>query len=673
MAILMPGTAESKDSQLRIKLAVGAGILLCAISLAGSLLILDLAAGPAERSMDLFLLFCLTVGLAHKSRTAAIILFFYFVLTRVPYVLAMPDKTHQPPFLFAVFLFSVFFFTGLIGTVAHHRAAGTHVSGKNVTVKTVLAMIYGGTGGLLGIAGSFIRLGQGTRNDVLLGTAFIAPLLMMFFFTYLGSMPVTAGKPMAVPVDQLQPMRFTVASFFRLAFLGGCLAASDFFGAMCAVLPAFQQQQQQQRMISAPAASTVLSRPAPVQAPAASSYADTGSDDKPSYFEPLAGEADPLKGVESLDKPPIMAPKRLADMVPPVQMEPSEEQAENVFIEALADKKEAAVDEPVKVTYKLWTRYDTRYEGFEKEPELRDFWIEEKLFDKNPSTEQERRSGKRYVSAAVREMTLYPLREGELVIRPGILHASIREEQDSSPLDAERKHLRFTPGEIRIKVKKGGPSRYLAALKPAAQQGKARASVILLIDVSGTMLAEDVPGSRLAAVKKIAEDFIRTKPNANIGVKVFARGTRTLAPLSENRPALDFGKIEAGMIADGTALGDAIFESVLELSPAAGPREIIILTDSGENNAGHLHPLTAADIARRQGVRIHTIGVGEGGMAPFPINDPVLGKRMIRANVRMDDGLYDQLAKITGGGYAKSANVERLNKAFAQLRKTLNV
>ncbi len=200
--------------------------------------------------------------------------------------------------------------------------------------------------------------------------------------------------------------------------------------------------------------------------------------------------------------------------------------------------------------------------------------------------------------------------------------------------------------------------------------------IVIALDTSGSMRAEDFkPHNRLYVAKQVTKEFIQGRKNDRIGLVVFAAMAFTQCPLT-----LDYGilmsfvdMIDFGMIKDGTAIGSAIATAVMRLKNSPGKSKVIILLTDGRNNAGNIDPLTATKIAKKFNIKIYTIGVGRRGMALFPVEDPIFGKRYVRAPVEIDEELLKKIAKETGGKYYRATDAQKLEKIFkeiSQMEKT---
>ena len=150
--------------------------------------------------------------------------------------------------------------------------------------------------------------------------------------------------------------------------------------------------------------------------------------------------------------------------------------------------------------------------------------------------------------------------------------------------------------------------------------------IMLAVDVSTSMLAEDLKPNRLEAAKQVASEFINGRPNDNIGLTIFAGESFTQCPLTVDHGVLLnlFNGIKGdiaqrGLIEDGTAIGMGIANAVTRLKDSKAKSKVIILLTDGSNNRGDISPMTAAEIAKKFGIRVYTIGVGTNGTAPYPV------------------------------------------------------
>lgn len=354
----------------------------------------------------------------------------------------------------------------------------------------------------------------------------------------------------------------------------------------------------------------------------------------------------------------------------------------DIFLKAVIDKTEVYPNEQILLKYDLYTRYDTRYENFEKEGRFRGFWLEYKETDKNVLSETVEYEGKKFIKATIREIALFPIASGKYIVEPGIVRVSIAKES------GEREEMLLKAESFEI-VAKDFPPNYGSSLPspflknfpefnnqitPVFQDGKP--GLLILLDVSSSMLAEDFkPKNRLEAAKNALSEFIKAKPNMRIGVTAFAREVMTVTPLEDATKNLlvDLSRTQVGMLRDGTALGDAILEGVTELRKNEAPKNIIVLLSDGSNNTGHLDPLTAADFARQDNIIIYSISLGRHGLVPFPVDDPIFGKRYVEAEVHVDDETLREIANVTGGKFFKVEHEDQLRSAFEDIEVLSNV
>lgn len=190
----------------------------------------------------------------------------------------------------------------------------------------------------------------------------------------------------------------------------------------------------------------------------------------------------------------------------------------------------------------------------------------------------------------------------------------------------------------------------------------------LALDVSGSMLSQDLQPNRLEAAKKVGSEFITDRPNDNIGLVIFAGESFTQCPLTTDHTVLLnlLNKVDFGMIDDGTAIGLGLASAVNRLKDSQSDSRVIILLTDGTNNRGQIAPLTAADMARSYGIRVYTIGVGTKGMAPTPVQTP-FGIRMQNMPVDIDEKTLTEIASITGGQYFRAEDTEGLRQVYHEI------
>ena len=198
--------------------------------------------------------------------------------------------------------------------------------------------------------------------------------------------------------------------------------------------------------------------------------------------------------------------------------------------------------------------------------------------------------------------------------------------------------------------------------------------IMLAIDISTSMLAEDLRPNRVEAAKNVAASFINGRPNDNIGLVVFARESFTQCPLTTDHAVLLnlFKDVQCGMIEDGTAIGLGLANAVSRIKDSQAISRVIILLTDGENNAGEIAPVTAAEIARTFGIRVYTIGVGTQGQALHPVQTQY-GIQRQYFPVSIDEPVLKNIASITGGQYFRAtdnASLQSIYQEIDQMEKT---
>ncbi len=192
--------------------------------------------------------------------------------------------------------------------------------------------------------------------------------------------------------------------------------------------------------------------------------------------------------------------------------------------------------------------------------------------------------------------------------------------------------------------------------------------IVLALDVSGSMLSQDLQPDRLQAAKKVAAEFVTDRKNDNIGLVIFSGESFTQCPLTTDHAVLLnlLNDIEFGMIEDGTAIGLGLATSVNRLKDSESQSRVVILLTDGTNNRGQIAPLTAADMARSYGIRVYTVGVGTKGMAPTPVQTQ-FGIRMQNLPVDIDEKTLTEIAAMTGGQYFRAQDTEGLRQVYEEI------
>ena len=183
--------------------------------------------------------------------------------------------------------------------------------------------------------------------------------------------------------------------------------------------------------------------------------------------------------------------------------------------------------------------------------------------------------------------------------------------------------------------------------------------ILLILDISGSMRAEDFkPDNRLHAAKAVIHDFLDDRKNDRIGLVVFAGESFTQCPLTLDYRVLGnlLLNVEIGMLEDGTAIGDAIANATNRLRHSTAKSKIAILLTDGENNAGVIDPLTAAQAAKALDIKVYTIGMGKEGGAFIPYHDPIFGLQYSPNRTYVDEETLKQIAEITDGRYFRATD-----------------
>ena len=195
--------------------------------------------------------------------------------------------------------------------------------------------------------------------------------------------------------------------------------------------------------------------------------------------------------------------------------------------------------------------------------------------------------------------------------------------------------------------------------------------IILAMDISGSMLAQDLTPNRLEASKKVAMDFISGRPNDRIGLVIFSGESFTQCPLTTDHKVLKglFNDVKSGMIDDGTAIGMGLATSINRLKDSKTKSKVIILLTDGVNNQGSIAPMTAAEIAQEFKMRVYTIGVGTKGYAPYPFNTPFGNIVYQDVEVKIDEKTLQDIANATNGKYFRATSNKALQEIYKEIDK----
>lgn len=199
--------------------------------------------------------------------------------------------------------------------------------------------------------------------------------------------------------------------------------------------------------------------------------------------------------------------------------------------------------------------------------------------------------------------------------------------------------------------------------------------IMLAMDISTSMLAEDLKPNRMEAAKNVAAEFVSGRPDDNIGLTIFAGESFTQCPMTTDHGSLlnllhgvRTDLASRGLIEDGTAIGMGLANAVSRLKNSKAKSRVVILLTDGSNNRGDISPLTAAQIAKSLGIRVYTIGVGTNKVAPYPM--PVAGGvQYVNLPVEIDTKTLSEIAATTDGNFYRATNNRELKQIYADIDK----
>lgn len=189
--------------------------------------------------------------------------------------------------------------------------------------------------------------------------------------------------------------------------------------------------------------------------------------------------------------------------------------------------------------------------------------------------------------------------------------------------------------------------------------------VVISMDVSQSMLAEDLKPNRLEAAKEVAKKFIEDRPTDRIGLVLYEAEAYTKAPLTTDHDLLiqQLEDVETGMVTPGTAIGLGLITAITRLHESKAKSKVIILMTDGLNNSGDKSPMEAAEYAKVLGITVYTIGVGKEGSAPMP----VFGGFNAQIPVEIDEELLTDIATMTGGKYFRAKSKTELKHIYEEI------
>lgn len=194
--------------------------------------------------------------------------------------------------------------------------------------------------------------------------------------------------------------------------------------------------------------------------------------------------------------------------------------------------------------------------------------------------------------------------------------------------------------------------------------------IMMTLDISSSMLAQDFQPNRIEAAKDIAVRFISGRADDRIGLSIFAAESFTQCPLTKDHAVLMnlFNDVQSGILEDGTAIGMGLATSINRLKDSDAKSKVIILLTDGENNRGSIDPLTAAEMAKTYGIRVYTIGVGTIGTAPYPFQTP-FGIQLQPVEVKIDEATLKEIATTTDGAYFRATDNNKLIEVYKEIDK----
>ena len=195
-------------------------------------------------------------------------------------------------------------------------------------------------------------------------------------------------------------------------------------------------------------------------------------------------------------------------------------------------------------------------------------------------------------------------------------------------------------------------------------------SIVLAMDVSSSMLAEDLRPNRIEASKRVASAFIEGRPTDLIGLVVFSGESFTQCPITSDHSVLLnlMGEMKSGILEDGTALGEGLATAIARIKDSQSKSKVIILLTDGVNNSGSIAPVTAGEIAKTFGIRVYTIGVGRNGTAPYPFKTP-FGIQYQNVEVQIDEEILQQISDATDAKYFRATDNSKLKEIYAEIDK----
>ena len=196
--------------------------------------------------------------------------------------------------------------------------------------------------------------------------------------------------------------------------------------------------------------------------------------------------------------------------------------------------------------------------------------------------------------------------------------------------------------------------------------------IVMAIDVSASMLSQDLKPNRFEALKKVASQFVKDRPNDRIGLVIYAGESYTKTPVTSDKSIIlnALSELTYGQIEDGTAIGMGVAPAVNRLKESKAKSRVIILLTDGVNNTGFIDPQTAAELAAEYGIKVYTVGIGTNGMALSPYALNIDGSIIYRMQqVDIDEPLMKKIAKTTNGRYFRATNNQKLQQIYDEINQ----
>ena len=237
--------------------------------------------------------------------------------------------------------------------------------------------------------------------------------------------------------------------------------------------------------------------------------------------------------------------------------------------------------------------------------------------------------------------------------------------------------LRYWLRPLPIVLRLGAMAMFIVALaRPISESYSEEVTVegvdiVLAIDSSSSMLAQDFDPNRLESAKQMAASFVADRENDRFSLVTFAGEAYSLTPLTVSHADVQtmLGSLRCGVIDDGTAIGNGLATALNRLRDSDATSKVVVLLTDGVNNSGQISPMMAADIAHDMGVKLYTIGVGSEGEAPYPVQDYFGNYQLVMSPVEIDEALLYEMAAKTGGKYFRATDKKALESIYEEINE----